>query len=289
VGGAALLMRASEQLGISADAALAAESSGLIEFGAQVRFRHPLVRAAAYRAASLPDRRRVHRVLAEVTDPDADPGRRAWHRAYAAVGPEESVADELERSASQAQARGGVAAAAAFLERATELTPDPARRAARALAAAQAKFEAAAPDTADELLSVAELGSLNDLQRAQAARLRAQIVFRRSRGSDAAALFLEAARAFEGLDDGSARETYLEAFGAAMFAGQLGPPSLAPAWPVSTMTWVTSTGPWPNSSRLVSEAARSRRPRPPSGNSRNEPGPAARTGLSASWPGRRRC
>jgi hypothetical protein len=289
VGDAALLRRASEQLGISADAALAAESSGLIEFGAQVRFRHPLVRAAAYRAASLPDRRRVHRVLAEVTDPDADPGRRAWHRAYAAVGPEESVADELERSASQAQARGGVAAAAAFLERATELTPDPARRAARALAAAQAKFEAAAPDTADELLSVAELGSLNDLQRAQAARLRAQIVFRRSRGSDAAALFLEAARAFEGLDDGSARETYLEAFGAAMFAGQLGPPSLAPAWPVSTMTWVTSTGPWPNSSRLVSEAARSRRPRPPSGNSRNEPGPAARTGLSASWPGRRRC
>ena len=118
--------------------------------------------------------------------------------------------------------RGGVAAAAAFLERATELTPDPARRAARALAAAQAKFEAAAPDTADELLSVAELGSLDDLQRAQAARLRAQIVFRRSRGSDAAALFLEAARAFEGLDDGSARETYLEAFGAAMFAGQLG-------------------------------------------------------------------
>ena len=167
-GDAALLRRASERLGISAGAALPAESSGLIEFGAQVRFRHPLVRAAAYRAASSPDRRRVHSALAEVTDPDADPGRRAWHRAYAAVGPEESVADELERSASQAQARGGVAAAAAFLERATELTPDPARRAARALAAAQAKFEAAAPDTADELLSVAELGPLNELQRAQA-------------------------------------------------------------------------------------------------------------------------
>ncbi len=222
VGDAALLRRASEQLGISAEAALPAESSGLIEFGARVRFRHPLLRAAAYRAASLPDRRLVHRALAEATDPAADPGRRAWHRAYAAVGPEESVADELERSASQAQARGGVAAAAAFLERATELTPDPARRAARALAAAQAKFEAAAPDTAGDLLSVAELGPLDDLQRAQAARLRAQIVFRRSRGSDAAALFLEAARAFGGLDAGSARETYLEAFGAAMFAGQLG-------------------------------------------------------------------
>ena len=127
VGDAALLWRASEQLGVSADAALPAEASGLIEFAARVRFRHPLVRAAAYRAASLPDQRRVHRALAEVTDPDADPDRRAWHRAYAAMGPEESVADELERSASRAQARGGVAAAAAFLERATELTPDPAR------------------------------------------------------------------------------------------------------------------------------------------------------------------
>ena len=199
-----------------------AESAGLIEFGAQVRFRHPLVRAAAYRAASPPDRRRVHRALAEVTDPGADPGRRAWHRAYAAVGPDESVADELERSASQAQARGGVAAAAAFFERATELTPDPARRATRALAAAQAKFEAAAPDTADDLLSAAELGPLEELQRAQAARLRAQIAFRRSRGSDAPALFLEAARAFAPLDGELAREAYLEAFGAAMFAGQLG-------------------------------------------------------------------
>jgi DNA-binding CsgD family transcriptional regulator len=222
VGDPDLLRRASEQLGIAAAAGHAAEESGLIEFGARVRFRHPLIRATAYRASSLPDRRRVHRALAEATDPDADPDRRAWHRAYAAVGPEESVAEELERSASRAQARGGVAAAAAFLERALELTPDPARRPARALAAAQAKFEAAAPDTADELLATAELGPLDDLQRAQAARLRAQIVFRRSRGSDAPALFLEAARAFEGLDAGSARETYLEAFGAAMFAGRLG-------------------------------------------------------------------
>jgi DNA-binding CsgD family transcriptional regulator len=243
VGDGALLRRASEQLGISADAARPAEAAGLIEFGDRVRFRHPLVRAAAYRAAAPPDRRQVHRALAEVTDPDADPGRRAWHRAYAAVGPEEPVADELERSASQAQARGGVAAAAAFLERATELTPDPARRAARALAAAQAKFEAAAPDTADELLSIAELGPLDDLQRAQAARLRAQIVFRRSRGNDAPALFLAAARALEGLDDVLARETYLEAFGAAMFAGQLGGrPGLKE---VAEAVRTAPPGPWP--------------------------------------------
>jgi DNA-binding CsgD family transcriptional regulator len=222
VGDAVLLWRASEQLGVSADAALPAEALGLIEFGPRVRFRHPLVRAAAYRAAPPPDQRRVHHALAEVTDPEADPDRRAWHRAQATTGLDEAVADDLERSADRARYRGGVAAAAAFLERATELTPDPVRRAARALAAAQAKFEAAAPDTADELLSLAELGPLDDIQRARAARLRAQIAFARSRGSDATALFLDAAKAFEGLDDGLARETYLEAFGAAMFAGRLG-------------------------------------------------------------------
>jgi DNA-binding CsgD family transcriptional regulator len=222
VGDAVLLWRASGQLGISADAAIPAEASGLIEFGTRVRFRHPLVRAAAYRAAPPPDRQRVHRALAEVTDPDADPDRRAWHRAQAAAGLDEAVAGDLERSADRARYRGGVAATAAFLERATELTPDPARRAARALAAAQAKFEAAAPDTADGLLSMAELGPLDQMQRARVSRLRAQIAFARSRGSDATALFLDAARAFEGLDDGLARETYLDAFGAAMFAGRLG-------------------------------------------------------------------
>ena len=145
VGDVTLLWRAAERLGIGADAAAPAEPPGLIELGARVRFRHPLVRSAAYRAAACPDRQEVHRALAEATDPDADPDRRAWHRAQATAGPDEDVADELERSADRAQSRGGVAAAAAFLERAAELTPDPARRGARALAAAQAKFEAGAP------------------------------------------------------------------------------------------------------------------------------------------------
>ena len=131
-----------------ADAAAPAEAAGLIEFGARVRFRHPLVRSAAYRAATSTDRREAHRALAEATDPDTDPDRRAWHRAHAAAGPTRSWRDELERSADRAQARGGVAAAAAFLARATELTPDPGRRGPRALAAAQAKFEAGAPDAA---------------------------------------------------------------------------------------------------------------------------------------------
>ena len=180
----------------------------MIEFGARVRFRHPLVRSAAYRAGSLPERQEVHRVLAEATDPASYPDRRAWHRAQAATGLDEAVASELEQSADRARSRGGVAAAAAFLERAAELTPDPARRGARALAAAQAKFEAAAPDTSEELVAMGELGPLDDLQRARAARLRAQIAFARRRGSDAPPLLLAAARALEGLDDGLARETY---------------------------------------------------------------------------------
>ena len=222
LGDVTLLGRAAERLGIGDDAATPATAAGLIEFGARVRFRHPLVRSAAYRAGSLPERQAVHRVLAEATDPASHPDRRAWHRAQAATGLDEAVASELERSADRARSRGGAAAVAAFLERAAELTPDPARRGARALAAAQAKFEAAAPDTAEELVAMGELGPLDDLQRARAARLRAQIAFARRRGSDAPPLLLAAARALEGLDDGLARETYLEAFAAAIFAGRLG-------------------------------------------------------------------
>jgi hypothetical protein len=226
VGDTTLLWRAAERLGIGADAAAPAETAGLIEVGDRVRFRHPLVRSAAYRAAGPVDRQEVHGALADVTDPGVDPDRRAWHRAHAAVGPDEAVADELERSADRARSRGGVAAAAAFLQRAAELTPDPARRGTRALAAAQAKFEAAAPDTAHELLTSAEIGPLDELQRARLARLRAQIVFTRRRGSDAPPLLLDAARRLAPLDDGLARETYLEALGAAIFAGRLsGPPA----------------------------------------------------------------
>ena len=140
LGDVTLLGRAAERLGIGDDAAIPATAAGLIEFGARVRFRHPLVRSAAYRAGSLPERQEVHRVLAEATDPASHPDRRAWHRAQAATGLDEAVASELERSADRARSRGGAAAVAAFLERAAELTPDPARRGARALAAAQAKF-----------------------------------------------------------------------------------------------------------------------------------------------------
>ena len=222
VGDATLLWRALERLGIGEDSAAPAEAAGLIELGALVRFRHPLVRSTAYRAASLRDRQEVHRALAEATDPDVDPERRAWHRAHAAVGPDEVVAGELEDLAARAQGRGGIAAAAAFLARAAELTPDPVRRGTRALAAAQAKFDAAAPAAAFELLATADIAPLDELHRARIARLRAQITFTRTRGADAAPLLLAAARRLEPVDAGLARETYLEALAASIFAGRLG-------------------------------------------------------------------
>jgi len=222
VGDVSLLWRAAERLGIRGDAGKPAEEAALIDLGIRVRFRHPLVRSAAYRAAHFRDRQEVHRALAEATDRDTDPDRRAWHRAQAASEPDEAVAGELERSADRAQARGGTAAAAAFLARAAELTPDPAGRGRRALAAAQAKFDAAASDAALELLATAELAPLDDLQRARLERLRAEIAFARTRGSDAPALLFDAARRLEPLDAAMARETHLEAMAAAMYAGRLG-------------------------------------------------------------------
>jgi DNA-binding CsgD family transcriptional regulator len=221
VGDVTLLWRAAELLGIGPEAAGPAQAAGLVEILAWVRFRHPLVRSAAYRAATDPERRQVHQALAEATDAQLDPERRAWHRAQAAGRPDEDVAAELERSASRAAARGGVAAAAAFLERGAELTPDSARRGARALAAAGAKFQSGAPEAALALLEVAEMSPLQELQRARLARLRAEIVFALRRGTDAPPLLLDAARQLEALDPALARETYVEAVGAAMYSGQL--------------------------------------------------------------------
>ena len=221
VGDPALLWRAAGRLGIGTDAVAPAEADGLLTVGARVIFRHPLVRSAVYQAAPVGDRRIAHRALAEATDAGTDPDRRAWHRAQAAAGPDEDVAAELERSAGRAQARGGLAAAAAFLARAAELTPEPARRAQRALAAAQATHQAGTPDAALELLSNAELGPLDSLQLAQVKLLRAEIAFAVSRGSEVPPLLLAAAKLLEPLDVGLARETYLESMWAAMFVGRL--------------------------------------------------------------------
>ena len=217
----ALVWRAAERLGIGAGALAPAADAGLLVIGERVTFRHPLVRSAAYRAAPPPERRAAHQALADAADPQADPDRRAWHRAQATVGPDEDVAAELERSAGRAQARGGLAAAAAFLERAAALTIDPARRAERALAAAQATYQAGAFDATLGLLAIAEAGPPDQLRRARADLLRGQIAFASSRGSDAPPLLLKAARQFEPLDPRLARETYLDALAAALFAGRL--------------------------------------------------------------------
>jgi DNA-binding CsgD family transcriptional regulator len=219
LGDPVLVWRAVERLGIGVEAAGPAIAAGLLEIGARMRFRHPLVRSAVYLAASTEERQAVHRVLADATDRDKDPDRHAWHAAQAVSGPDEDVAAALERSAGRARARGGSAAAAAFLERAAELTVDPARRGERALAAAQATHQAGMPESALALLSLAEAGPLDQLERAMAELLRAQIAFAVNRSGDVAPLLLKAARQLEPLDVPLARDTYLEALLAARFAG----------------------------------------------------------------------
>jgi DNA-binding CsgD family transcriptional regulator len=221
-GDPALLWRAAEYLRIDKDALGPAEEDGLLTVAARATFRHPLVRTAIYHAASAHDRRRAHHAIADATDPVTDPDRRAWHRAQAAVAPDEDVAAELELSADRAYARGGLAAAAAFLERAAALTPTPALRAARALAAAQAGYEAGMPDAAVEQLEIAREGPLSELERARLERLDAQIAFTRLRGSDAPRLLLQAGQRISPLNAALARETYLEGLWAAIRTGGSG-------------------------------------------------------------------
>jgi DNA-binding CsgD family transcriptional regulator len=220
-GDRSLVWRAAGRLAIPTNAADPAVQAGLVEFGDWIQFRHPLARSAAYRSASFTDRQQLHAALAEATDPIADPDRRAWHRAQASAGPDEEVAAELERSAGRAQARGGLAAAAAFLERAVVLTADPARHAERVLAAAQASLQVGAFGQALELVATAEAGPLEEFQRARMDLVRGHVAFASGLGSDATSLLLKAARRLEPFDLELARETYLVAWGAAAAAGSL--------------------------------------------------------------------
>jgi DNA-binding CsgD family transcriptional regulator len=222
VGDPALLIRAAELIGLGVDAAAPAETVGLIELAEHVRFPHPLVRSAIYRAAPLADRQMVHRALGEATDVETDPDRRTWHRAQAALGADDDLAAELERSAERTQARGGLAAAAAFLERAAALTPDRAQRARRALAAAQAKYLAGSPQAALTLLASAASAPMDPLDVGIAQRLRGRIALHVSRSGEAAPLLFDAAERLDSLDPGLARETHLEALHAAAVAGRLG-------------------------------------------------------------------
>ncbi|HUB21312.1 MAG TPA: AAA family ATPase [Streptosporangiaceae bacterium] len=219
-----LLWRAAERLGLGVQASIPAVEAGLVEFDGRVRFRHPLTRSAAYRSASLAERQQLHAALAEVTDPKHDPDRRAWHLAQATPDKDEDVAAELERSAGRAQARGGIAAAAAFLERAALLTEDPARQAERALAAAAAKVQTGASGAAMGLLAIAEAGPLSDLEQARVELTRARLASVTSRNGEAPLLLLRAAQRLEQIDISLARVTYLDAVAAAMFAGRLSVP-----------------------------------------------------------------
>ncbi len=221
VGDPVLVWRAAAELGIGPEAARPLADAGLIDLGAQVRFSHPLVRSAVKAAAPPEARQCVHRALAEATDADVDPDRRAWHLGHATPGLDEDVAAELERSAGRARARGGMAAEAAFQERAVELTPDPTRRAQRALLAARSKHKAGANDAALRLLAIAQAQPLDALEQARTQLLHAQVTFAMTRGRDAPPLLLKAARQLEPLDPTLARETYLEAFEAAFSAGPL--------------------------------------------------------------------
>jgi DNA-binding CsgD family transcriptional regulator len=216
LGDPAVVWRAARQLGIPGSIAETVEADGLLELGVRVVFRHPLVRSAVYRAAGLAERRAVHRALAQATDPQIDPDRRAWHRAQGASMPDEDLAAELERSAGRAQARGGLAAVAAFLERAAELTPEPAKRAQRLFAAAAANRAAGALEAALGLLAGVDAELLDELGRARVELLRGQIALEQRRGGEAGRLFLSAARRLESLDHELARETYLEALAGAM-------------------------------------------------------------------------
>ena len=221
VGDATLFWRAARALGITSEAAAPAATEQLLEIAAGVRFPHPLVRSAVYRSSSVADRQVTHNTLAAATDAETDPDRRAWHRAQATSGPDEEVAAELERSAGRAQARGGLAAAAAFLDRSANLTVDPARRGERMLAAAQSNVQAGAFDAALGLLAAAESGPLDDFGHARVDLLRAQLALASRRGNEATPLLLAAARRLEQLDLEMARGTYVDAFTAALFGGRL--------------------------------------------------------------------
>jgi len=221
VGDPAVVWRAARHLGVPASAATAAAEAGLLEFDTRARFLHPLARSAAYRIARLDDRQEAHLALAQAIDPEVDPDRCAWHRAQATPGPDDEVAGELVRSAGRAQTRGGLAAAAAFLERAATLTSEPALRAQRALDAAETTVRAGVFGPAAELLTLAQTGPLNGSQEAGVDLVRARFAYAARHNAEAVAALLSAAKQLEPIDAGGARLTYLDAFGAARLTGRL--------------------------------------------------------------------
>ena len=218
----ALIWNAARILGIDPGAAEAAGAERLVSWEPRVRFRHPLIRSAAYYAFPAAARRGAHQALATVTDPEADPDRRAWHLAEAAAGPDEQVAAELERSADRARGRGGWGSGAAFLERAAALTPDEEHRARRMLAAAENRLAAGEAPAARALLGLAAPRLADVLARARARRLEGQSLYAAGQMPEATSVLLDAARMVQSFETRLARDTLLDAWGAAQFSGQPG-------------------------------------------------------------------
>jgi DNA-binding CsgD family transcriptional regulator len=253
VGDVTVLRGAVERLGIGIEAATDAEAAGLIELDDRVRFRHPLVRSAAYRSATPAERREVHAALAGVTDPDTDPDRYVWHRARAAVTADETVAADLERAADRARSSGGLASVAAFLEAAAALTPDRARRARRSLDAAQAQATAGAFEEASSLLAGARTGPLDEAGRARADLIQAQIAYNSAYGDEALPLLLAAAHRLEPHDGELARKTYLEALSAAVSSGRLAPEPASSLRHVALAARAAPTPEFPSKTDLLLE------------------------------------
>jgi DNA-binding CsgD family transcriptional regulator len=219
LGDPALLWRAGRGIGITGAHAAAAEAAGLFRVRSRATFRHPLVRSAVYRAAPEDERQRVHRALADATDADADSDRRVWHLAHATSGPDDALADELERSAARAQARGGPSAAAAFLERAAALASDQVRRATLVISSAELQYDAGSPHAAGDLLAAVDVRRLADLHQIRAERLQSRLLLGTQGSSAACRLLMQAAQRFESHDIEVACDTYLDAAVAAMMVG----------------------------------------------------------------------
>jgi DNA-binding CsgD family transcriptional regulator len=216
----AALWRAAALLDLGPDAADPAVAQDIISLDPQVAFRHPLIRSAVYEGARSADRCRVHDAWASIAGRDGYPDQAAWHRAAAAVVPDEDVAAGLERSAERAERRGGYAAQATFLARAAELTPDAQHHAVRPFAAARAHLAAGDGTLAEALLDQAAPRLDAAGMHVAALRLRASIAVFFSRHKDAPAILLDAIAAAGPPDLPLIRAMLFEAMQAALVARQ---------------------------------------------------------------------
>jgi hypothetical protein len=222
-GDATLLWRAGRTLGVGPRDAAVAASEQLLEIGSRC--------ASAIRwCGRLPTRPGRKRIAAPCTARSPKRQTPGWSPSDGCgtggrgQDPDESVAGELERIADAVQNRAGLTAAAAFLQRAVALSADPVRRADRALSAAQAYLHAGALDDGRRLVAEAAVTAADDLQRARVEQLNGQLEAAAKPGREASLRLLKAATQLESLDVRRARDTYLQAWWAAVLAGRFAAP-----------------------------------------------------------------